>query len=303
MDILKIDRSQEGATEYLGTKPKFWFFRDGMRWLFKADNRGTGEDWAEIIVSAICRELDLPHVAYELAEVWHEGERQQYGVVCRNIAPEPINLILGNQLLFERDPSYPAQDRYHMRQHTFDAVCQVLKGLQPPGPDWMPNPLANIATAVDVFAGYVVLDALVANQDRHHENWGAIRNQDTRLAPTFDHGASLARNITDGERTERLTTNDRNRQLEAMCRKARSAIYANSGDRKAMGTFDLLARFDGEAPMAVNEWQKRAAEIQATHLEAIISSVPATRMSELAKRFTLQLLLTNQQRIRQNLEK
>lgn len=40
-----------------------------------------------------------------------------------------------------------------------------------------------------------MLDALVANLDRHHENWGIVVDPSgllpTELAPTFDHASSL----------------------------------------------------------------------------------------------------------------
>ncbi len=69
---------------------------------------------------------------------------------------------------------------------------------------------------LDVFVGYVMPDAWIANQDRHHENLGALWDGEVlRLAPTFDHGAALARNPRDSERQERLTTRDGNRTVAA----------------------------------------------------------------------------------------
>lgn len=51
---------------------------------------------------------------------------------------------------------------------------------------------SGLSSALDVFAGYVLLDAWIANQDRHHENWGALRmGTALYLAPSFDHGAAL----------------------------------------------------------------------------------------------------------------
>jgi len=42
--IIPVDRSRSQSVEPLGSKPKFWF-RDGeRRLLFKAEDRGTGED-------------------------------------------------------------------------------------------------------------------------------------------------------------------------------------------------------------------------------------------------------------------
>lgn len=65
------------------------------------------------------------------------------------------------------------------------------------------------SSAAEQFAGYLCLDVLVGNQDRHHENWGAIRKQKgIALAPTFDHSASLARNLKEQEKQDRLNTTD-----------------------------------------------------------------------------------------------
>ncbi|MCQ5056911.1 hypothetical protein NE606_19990, partial [Agathobaculum butyriciproducens] len=52
----------------MGTKRKFWFSEEGTRHLFKAEERGTGEDWAEKLACELGRRLGLPHVEYDLAE-------------------------------------------------------------------------------------------------------------------------------------------------------------------------------------------------------------------------------------------
>jgi serine/threonine protein kinase HipA of HipAB toxin-antitoxin module len=48
--------------------------------------------------------------------------------------------------------------------------------------------------ADDVFLGYLMLDAWIANLDRHHENWGLVLTKDItgHLAPSYDHASSLA---------------------------------------------------------------------------------------------------------------
>ena len=46
-DIVPVDSRNSDAPEQLGTKTKLWFKNDaGRRLLFKAEERGTGEDWA-----------------------------------------------------------------------------------------------------------------------------------------------------------------------------------------------------------------------------------------------------------------
>jgi len=109
-EIVRVNSNRSDASEQLGTKTKFWFKDEqGCRMLFKAEERGTGEDWAEKIACEICRLLGLPHVHYELA---HDDGQNVPGVVCANFAARPGVLLLGNQLLLETDPSYPADRRY-----------------------------------------------------------------------------------------------------------------------------------------------------------------------------------------------
>ena len=66
--IQPVDRRQREAMENLGTKPKFWFSDGDRRMLFKAEERGTGEDWAEKVACHLCELLGVPRVHYELAE-------------------------------------------------------------------------------------------------------------------------------------------------------------------------------------------------------------------------------------------
>lgn len=168
---VNIDSSEE--LEPLGTKRKFWFM-DGQqrRMLFKAEERGTGDDWAEKIACELAALLGLPHVHYELAST-----EDLPGVICESCAPPPWSLLLGNQLMLTRDPAYPAEEakKYKVRAHTTSGVAAVLEPLQLPPEPWCSGLPDGIQTAADVFVGYLLLDAWVANQDRHHENWGALR--------------------------------------------------------------------------------------------------------------------------------
>lgn len=233
----RVDRSRAQAVEPLGSKPKFWFLEGGTRLLFKAEERGTGEDWAEVVACCLCRLLGLPHVEYELAVECDGDQLIRPGVVCANMAPPPLTLVLGNELLLGVDPLYPSDERSKckVRQHTVEAVCDVVSTLAPPDERWTMSLPDGVQSALEVFAGYVMLDAWIANQDRHHENWGAIRDNDTlRLAPTFDHAAGLARNLADSEREDRLTTEDQGRSIAAFVRRGRSAFYRSPADTPAL---------------------------------------------------------------------
>jgi hypothetical protein len=300
--IIQVQASARAAIEPLGTKSKFWYRANECWMLFKAEERGTGEDWAEKIACHLCILLGLPHVHYELAELIKEDGPYQPGVICEKCHSEKTALILGNQLLFNQDITYPSQERrrYKVREHTVSFVCEILLDLVDlPDDCWMINAPVGLETALDVFVGYVMLDAWIANQDRHHENWAALLGEQLRLAPTFDHGAAMARNLTDEERQERLITRDRNRTIEIFAQRAVSAFYHRSTDAKPLGTHDAFRIFASRAPQAARGWLERLADIRRENIEEIVAEVPESRMSGIAKQFTVELLVVNQKRLLQ----
>jgi len=162
---------------------------------------------------------------------------------------------------------------------------------------------AGIDTALAVFSGYLLLDAWIANQDRHHENWAALRapselaSANLYLAPTYDHGASLARNLTDAERQERLISRDRGRQIPAFVRRARSAFYADTGQAKPMTTMAAWTAFSSHAGNSAAVWLNQLRNVDVAALHRVLDEVPPQRMSQVAREFTLQLLLENQRRL------
>jgi hypothetical protein len=295
---MRVDRSRSQSVEQLGSKPKFWFREGDQRLLFKAEDRGTGEDWAEVVACHLCELIGLPHVEYELAA---EYDGQQYirpGVVCKNMARKPAVLVLGNQLLLAADPKYPQSQRFRVRQHTVEAVSDIVGQLAPPPEERMGSVPAGIESALGTFAGYVMLDAWIANQDRHHENWAALwGGAELRLAPTFDHGAALARNLLDSEREERLTTRDRNRTVASFAKRGRSAFYSSSEDARPLELRAAFRLFAQKVPDAAKAWLDRLEAVNQSEIWDILERVPSERMSDICKQFTIELLLTNQRRL------
>ena len=126
---VKLDPSalrQKGPAEPMGTKQKWWLVnrvtRRGV--LLKLARPNTGEDWSEKVAFEVAKRLRIPCPRVELAR-W---ERRP-GVLCwdflgrhyRNNGADfsGQSLIHGNELLLQRDPSYPANERcgiIHCRQ-------------------------------------------------------------------------------------------------------------------------------------------------------------------------------------------
>jgi hypothetical protein len=267
--------------------------------LFKAEERGTGEDWAEKIACELCGLLGLPHVHYEMA---YDMDQQRPGVVCASFTPPPLALAHGNQLLLAIDPAYPAgpENRYRSRAHTIDAVFEVIDMLGLPGERWCARLPPPIQTAAGIFAGYLLLDAWIANQDRHHENWGAIWDGERlALAPSFDHGAALARNLSDEERHERLTSRDERRRVPHFAGRARSALFATTTAAKPLGTLAAWQAFAARVPEAATIWRDQLAAVKPVAVDAVLDRIPPDRMSAVCRRFTLDLLTENRRRLLQ----
>lgn len=291
--VLDVSTWVVARDESLGSKRKAWLIEPGANrlWLFKhLTTPEVGEDWAEKIASEVAAALHLPHATVELATL--RGER---GCVSLDLTEgrSQGDLLLGRSLMREVDPSYPDACTFRNVEHSVDRIHGVLSQ---PWIDVPPAVPAFITTPVELFAGYLLLDAVIGNVDRHHENWGVLvkASPDTRiatLAPTFDHASSLGRELLDRERSERLTTRDQNRTVAYYAlRKARSALYLDATSTRQLTPVEAFQAFGAMVPSAARAWSDLLRQVRPNRLAGIVDDVPDTTMSPTAKRFARQFL-------------
>jgi len=292
--VVDVPIGVSSQLEQLGTKAKFWFTGpDSVPTLFKAERQGSGEHWSEKACCEICRLLGLPHAEYELAR--YDGTA---GVVTPSFVPQGGRLILANELLVHLDENYDENIQYSASSHTVRKAIAVLSWPFVTLPkNWEAPP--DIEKPAEVFIGYLMMDALVSNQDRHHENWGMIIASDgsVSLAPTFDHASSLGRNETDSRRHEMLHTKDKNRSVEAYVSRARSALYPEDASTKSLLTLDAFITAARFKPSAANFWVNRLYELNITKLCEILDRIPETEISQLAREFACEMMQKNRLRI------
>lgn len=294
--IIQLPADAPAQLEQLGSKTKFWY-RDenGHRMLFKEGRPGTGENWAEKVCCEFCRLLGLPHAQYDLA-VWKDLK----GVVTPTFVPKGGRLVLGNELLARIVNDYDQSKRFRARQHTVRTVMAIASFPAVGFPCGWEPPVA-VTDAAGVFVGYLMLDALVSNQDRHHENWGVIflPEQGVFLAPTFDHASSLGRNETDAERTKRLMTKDKGHSVEAYVARARSAFYATYSSTRPLSTLEALREAAKIRREAADYWQGQLARIGVGEFRGILAEIPDTEITEPSREFAARMLEINTGRISQ----
>lgn len=221
--------------------------------------------WAEKIAAEVAALMGVPAADVDLA---------QRGGVCGVLSWRMAGTLThGNQLLSVIHPDYQAQSKGRIAGYDLPSIERALE----PYRGWDES-----LGAFDCFAGLLVLDALIANTDRHHENWGII--EETRcLASSYDHGASLGFNV-------RKSMRDRPRE------------YAAGGKSRhfpsRLTLVDLASQALGKVGDTVAaHWREAVARVDTGDLNRIIASVPEDWMSEVMRTFVLELVIENRRRL------
>lgn len=304
--ILENIDSNVDLIEQLGTKEKFWFtHKDGDSWLFKYSRANTGEHWSEKCAAEICSLLHIPHATYELATV-----QNRFGVITKNLVPENGRMVMGNEVLhslhgatqeYPAPISSPDAKIVRVREHT---VARVLGCLDHPDIH-VPISAFELAdlNAADVFCGYLMLDALISNQDRHHENWAIILNNDTGhkyLCPTYDHAACLGRELLDTERKERLESKDIGRKIPNFVKRAKSELFRLKTDKHPLATVDAFFHAVEKREKAKTHWLTKLSLLSENDITIIFEKIPEDCITDYSKDFAIQMILENKRRLLEN---
>ena len=280
--ILQVTLDDTIRDEQLGSKPKFWFSQDGHRWLFKEARPNTGEDWAEKLGAEIAHRVGISVANVELAA---SGERR--GCASQNfLMPDVEDLIHGNEILGGSIVGYEADKRLKQSDHTLSNIIEAIQKLVRTEAEYRP-----ILTQL---AGYLVLDALIGNTDRHHENWGLIArypeaggdNPDIaraalRVAPSFDHASSLGRELLPA-RIEAINTPA---LMEGYIRGGRGGIYLASTDRRGANPLELVEVAAKRYPRYFSPALQQVAAVSVEEMVEFVANIPADRMSEANQKF------------------
>ena len=309
-EVVDLAGWTRGESEPGGDEEKRWFTapetsRHAGHWLFKPRRIKTlelsqerqrlgdmpdvlvrGEDWAEKISYEIAKLMSVPAAETKLATVVRlRTPERLYGSMSRDMRPRAWAWTPGAALLAERDDEFDAKS---CRGHAISAVRDALGGLRGPvGTDYADWP------AFDVFAGYLVLDAWIANTDRHAHNWGVLqdpRTGDVCLGPSFDHGSALASGDEDRVRAQRT----QQETVVQWCEHGRTKRF-NGGE--AINLVDLAAvalSVCGEA--ARQHWMAQIIDVDLGLCFDVVAATP--NLSDPTRSFVRTALATNRKRLR-----
>lgn len=164
LDFSSPDNTSDGFLK------KRWKIIDEKRCLIKGgSNPFRQQPFNEVIATKIMARLDIPHVPYTL--IWNKEAPYS---VCEDFVNDNTELIPAWRVMMTKKKDNSTSVYQH-----FVNCCETL----------------GIKDIVPFLDRMITLDYIIANEDRHFNNFGVVRNAETLewigMAPIYDSGSSL----------------------------------------------------------------------------------------------------------------
>lgn len=143
--------------------------------------------WVEIIAyrlgCLIGVKVPPAHIGYNAEYQYGSDKVATFGSLIEWIYDDSKDAFIhGSQFMLHKVDNY---DRDKGSKHNFNSIATGVLG--------------NFPKFVEYWAGVFVLDTLIANTDRHHDNWGIVilngksdpKNASVSFAPAFDNGTAM----------------------------------------------------------------------------------------------------------------
>lgn len=308
-DFARLDISdwRHVRTEIGGQGENRWYQRPGSprgpegEWLFKParihnDGSRQGGDWSEKVAKEVADLLGVPAAQVELAR---RGSIE--GCLSRQVRDVTWDLITG-RIWMDADQAvdYVSANANRSRRkkasigYNLPNIHKSLRDVGPP-PGF---PRVTLMSGWDVFTGVLLLDAIIANQDRHEENWGVLRSsfgpEQARLAPVFDQEGGLGYQLTDTRRQLLLESTN-----GAFTKFVERGVAARLTDRTSGKPLTLLGAsswaLQRVSPGVKEHWLGTVDAVSRPVIEQLFAS--AGVMSEVERRFASEVIAANVERI------
>ena len=299
--VYSVSATQE-IMESRGSRTKFWVSVNGeqSRWLLKFPRQETGEHWAEKIAAEISNLIGVNCARVELASC--EG---RLATICESFISgkdDDANLehyfFHGYEILEFVVKGYDTSTnlRFRQKEHNVKNIVNVLERVALVGSD-APMPFQNMM--MKDLASYAILDGLVGNMDRHHENWmlmfepmlGETEKFTPSLAPSFDHASSLGRELSDEKRQMILDSNGLLNYLQGG--KARGGVFVDSKRKRALSPLRLAKLLCRWQPRFTRPALDIIKSVPNSDFRTVIDKMPSMFMSDIAKEFAYQVVISS----------
>jgi len=260
---------------------------DDQPWLFKFTRDNTGEDWSEKIASELAKLLNIPAAQVELATFM--GKR---GCASQSFVftEKGFELVHGSEVLAGSLVKYEKSKQWGQNDHSIENIVKALEEI---------FPSRQRTQYLRILASYIILDALICNTDRHHDNWGVLRYHTQQgktmheIAPSFDHASSLGRELLDERRQAILDQND----IERYVLRGHGGIFLEKPAKKGENPLLLAINAARYWPNYFSPCLKRLKNVREEEIIGIVDRVPIEWMNTVAKEFCCRILTTTLKRL------
>ena len=313
------------SNEFRGSRAKFWIQVPGKSnsWLLKFPRPGVGEHWAEKVSYEIGNLMGINCARVELAR--YEGQmdmfsqsdmhggthepscQSQLATICEDfisdaqsrsdLSDKEAYTFHGSEILRMLIEGYNINLQFGQREHNVKNIASALT--TPMGVGSL-NPMSFWDMELQTLVSYALLDGIIGNTDRHHENWMVayiFDQNDARIEvlPSFDHASSLGRELTDQRRRQIIEADTVLNYLH----RGRGGVFVDSNRRRALSPLrlaQLLCRWRPDFTQAICA---RIADVSDEQIRLAIDKVPSEFMSDIAKEFAHRVIVTGRNELLQ----
>lgn len=260
----------------------------------QGEGESTGEVWSEKICSEIGNCMGFPTHNVDIGALVIDDESIEYyglkgknvqtgqkvfGALCWSFLDETSDsLVEGADMIMDFDETYDRDTLRGKREiYNFDLLYRLFyeNGI------------------LDNLFQMIIFDTLIGNTDRHQDNFGVIRDEETgqqKFAPLYDNSSSLGREMN--ERRIKLMLRDGNMFNSYIFGNKSSTLirWENSWTKKKLNIIEFYEKVKCSHPQEVKKYLSNVANLTDEILENIIYKVPTIVMSEPKKELVKKIL-------------
>lgn len=202
-----------------GTREKKWLLSEKKeKWLFK-EPKIEGEMYAEVVAYLLGTKifnLEMPKTYFAI----FEGKN---GIISKSFTVDDAQLIEAVDFF---GPEFDEED---LSMYTIEQSLEIAKSFE----------------EEEKFIAMCIFDYIIANQDRHCQNWGVLQNPehtDRKMAPFYDNGSSLLNGYNENKVNSMLSNTS---EFEAFTNRAKSIFTVKQEKNpKASKLFSFLIDYN-----------------------------------------------------------
>ena len=265
---------------------------DHWQWFWKAAKEAAPfETWSEVIA---CLIGDI--IGVEVPDYYPSKFDDLWGVLTKSFLPGfpsassdnvdilEIRFVAGADILADFENDYDREKGTNASVQAFHRAKENLRELAVE--KGYRIKFGQTEDFEQKFFSILLLDSLIGNQDRHHENWGVVyRNEiywdpnmypipiiDIMVSPAFDNGASLMRELKDDEHIRNILKRS---TLQNYAKNCKSEVKWQEGSTYHHLThFEFLQKHFLSFPWSI-DIAKRALSFDNDELRVLLDKVQA----------------------------